>query len=260
MTIELSCPDHTNGIICGTQTENGGTTLARTGTLYLIPTPLGNVDPEATLSPRVREVVQSMKIFVVERPKTATKFLGRMGVRLEECVFVPTDRLTDGTTVAELLRDLDAGNDVGVLSEAGCPGVADPGSLITRAAHERGVPVVPLVGPSSVILALMASGLNGQDFHFHGYLPLDRAKRSQAIRKIEQTARERGETQIFIEAPHRNDHLLADLISSCTASTLLCVALDLTLPGEYIRTKTISSWKGDAITLGKRPAIFLLGR
>ncbi len=234
--------------------------MARTGTLYLIPTPLGNVDPGPTLSPRVSEMVKSMRIFVVERPKTATKFLGRMGVRLDECVFVPTDRLTDSGTVEELLRDLETGNDVGVLSEAGCPGVADPGSLITRAAHERGAPVVPLVGPSSVVLALMASGLNGQNFHFHGYLPLDHAKRTAAIRRIERTARERGETQIFIEAPHRNDHLLADLISSCTPSTLLCVALDLTLQGEYIRTKTISAWKDESVTLGKRPAIFLLGR
>ena len=260
MTVGFSCPDSTDRIICGTQTENGGTMLARTGTLYLIPTPLGNIDPGPTLSPRVSEVVKATRIFVVERPKTATKFLGRMGVELDDCVFVPTARLTDEATIAELLRDLETGNDVGVLSEAGCPGVADPGSLITRAAHEQGAPVVPLVGPSSVILALMASGMNGQNFHFHGYLPLDRAKRADAVRKLDRTARERGETQVFIEAPHRNDHLLTDLISNCSGSTLLCVALDLTLPGEYIRTKTISSWKSDTITLGKRPAIFLLGR
>lgn len=235
--------------------------MAANGTLYLIPTPLGNVDPRPSLPPLIGRTIESITLFVVEKPKTAMRFLGRMGMgkRLEGCVFVPTDRLDDPTTISELLAELAEGKNIGVLSEAGCPGVADPGSLIVRAAHSQNLPVVPLVGPSSVVLALMASGFNGQEFTFHGYLPVKRSERIERLRQIEQRARKTGCTQIFIEAPHRNDHLFSDIVDSCRPDTMFCIACDLTLPEEYIRTKSIGEWRRAAPALGKRPAIFLIG-
>ncbi|HUX21905.1 MAG TPA: SAM-dependent methyltransferase [Spirochaetia bacterium] len=236
--------------------------MKESGILYLIPTTLGNTDPSQTISLRAQEAVRTIDLFVVERPKSAMRFLGRMGIgdRLEGCTLVPIDQLGDGSTLAQLLEELDSGKDVGVLSEAGCPGVADPGAEIVRAAQARELPVVPLVGPSSILLGLMASGMNGQEFAFHGYLPIERQPRVLKLRAIEQSARMDGQTQIFIEAPHRNDHLLGDILTTCRGDTMLCVALDLTLPAEYIRTKAISAWKRNPVTIGKRPAIFLLGR
>jgi 16S rRNA (cytidine1402-2'-O)-methyltransferase len=182
-----------------------------------------------------------------------------IGERLARCTLVAIDQLGDGTTLPQLLDELDSGKDVGVLSEAGCPGVADPGAEIVRAAQARELPVVPLVGPSSILLGLMASGMNGQEFAFHGYLPIERQLRVSKLRSLEKTATSGGQTQIFIEAPHRNDHLLSDILSTCRDDTMLCIALDLTLPGEYIRTKAISAWKQNPVTIGKRPTIFLLG-
>lgn len=236
--------------------------MAEQGTLYLIPTPLGNTDPGRTIPQQVQEAVESCRLFVVEKPKSAAQFLARMGIgdRLPECSFVPTNRLGESELLAELLGELARGHNIGVLSEAGCPGVADPGSEMVRAAHARGVNVVPLVGPSSIILALMASGLNGQEFAFHGYLPVKRAQRIEKLRQIEKVSRSTGQTQIFIETPHRNDHLFSDLLGSCNRETQLCVALDLTLPGEYIRTMSVAAWRRRPVVLGKRPAIFLINR
>lgn len=234
--------------------------VADLGILYLIPTPLGNIDPEPSIPLQVRQALATIDLFVVEKPKTAMHFLGRMGLgsRLEECVLVAADRLNEQATIHELLDDLLGGRNIGVLSEAGCPGVADPGTEIVRAAHSREISVVPLVGPSSIVLSLMASGLNGQEFAFHGYLPSERQKRIAALRRLEQSSRSSGYTQIFIEAPHRNQHLFGDILHSCRPETLLCVALDLTLPTEYIRTKSIDGWRRSATTLAKRPAIFLI--
>lgn len=236
--------------------------MAEQGTLYLIPTPLGNSDPRQTIPQHVREAVESCRLFVVEKPKSAARFLARMGIgeRLPECSLVPTSRLGERGLLTELLGELSVGHNIGVLSEAGCPGVADPGSEIVRAVHARGMVVVPLVGPSSIILALMASGLNGQEFAFHGYLPADREQRIAKLRQIEKASRTTGQTQIFIEAPHRNDHLFNDLLASCHRETELCVALDLTLPDEYIRTMSVGAWTRRPIVLGKRPAIFLINR
>lgn len=236
--------------------------MEESGTLYLIPTALGNIDPHPTLTPQVQSAVEHCRFFVVEKPKSAVRFLGRLGgsFPIEECTFVATDRLTERETLAELIEELSRGRDVGVMSEAGCPGVADPGSLIVRAAHLRGIRVVPLVGPASIILALMASGFNGQSFAFHGYLPTERGGRLRALQRLEQRSRSTGETQIFIEAPHRNDHLFTDIIATCRPESLLCVALDLTLPGEYIKADSMAGWAKTPITLGKRPAIFLLSR
>lgn len=235
--------------------------MSRHGTLYLIPTPLGNVDPHPTLAPQIAEALESIEVYVAEKPKTAARFLARIGFgeRLEHVVFVPTDRLTVAAMLDELVNELEAGRNVGVLSEAGCPGVADPGSLIVRAAHARNMAVVPLVGPSSIILAVMASGLNGQEFVFHGYLPAKRSMRIEALRRLERSARATGSTQIFIEAPHRNDHLLGDITTTCRPDTLVCVALDLTLATEYIRTKAVAAWRVEKVLLGKHPAIFLVG-
>jgi len=234
--------------------------VAELGTLYLIPTPLGNIDPGPSIPAHVGRALDIIDLFVVEKTKTAVRFLDRMGIgeRLEKCLLVTTDRLKEPDTLRELVEDLLGGRNIGVLSEAGCPGVADPGAEIVRAAHAREIPVVPLVGPSSIVLALMASGLNGQEFAFHGYLPADRSGRIAALHKLERAARSSGQTQIFIEAPHRNDHLCGDILETCRTDTLLCVALDLTLPSEYVRTKTVGAWRRSPMTIGKRPAIFLI--
>jgi 16S rRNA (cytidine1402-2'-O)-methyltransferase len=223
---------------------------------------LGNIDPSPTIPRHVREALETISLFVVEKPKTAVKFLSRMGIggRLDRCIFVSADRLEDRTELSNILGELVAGKNIGMLSEAGCPGIADPGSAIVHAAHTRDIRVVPLVGPSSIVLALMASGMNGQQFSFEGYLPVDQQKRIARIRTIEQSTRVSGRTQVFIEAPHRNDHLFRDVLGTCHDDTLFCVAVDLTLPSEYIKTKSISAWKKDPFAMGKRPAIFLLGR
>ena len=236
--------------------------LASPGRLYLIPTTLGNIDPQATIPHQAADAIATIDLFVVERVSSAARFLGRMGIgeRLETCIFIPIDRLQEPETLSHLLGELERGRNVGVLSEAGCPGVADPGSVVVRAAHDRELPIVPVVGPSSIILALMASGLNGQEFAFRGYLPVDKTKRRGALRDLEATARGTNQTQIFIEAPHRNDQLLSDLLETCRPDTSLCVALDITLPSEYIRTRRIADWRRAPITIGKRPAIFLVGR
>lgn len=232
------------------------------GALYLIPSGLGNIDPIPLTPPLAREAVETIELFLVEQPKTAAQFLSRLGLgdRLQRLTFVTLDDRTEDTTIQEVLDQAVHGRNIGVISEAGCPGIADPGAQAVRLAHQRDIRVVPLVGPSSITLALMASGLNGQSFVFHGYLPQDRAYRIERIRRIEHDSGTSRSTQIFIEAPHRNDHLLGDLLHHCKEDTLLCVAVDLTLPSEAIRTFTIGEWRKQGTVIGKRPAVFLLQR
>ena len=220
--------------------------------LYAIPTPLGAVATEA-LAPSALQTVTSLRDFVVEEPKTARTFLGSIGMPVRDLNIVKIQ-----ADVAPLLQPLREGRALGLLSEAGCPAVADPGAALVEAAHREGFRVVPLVGPSSIILALMASGLEGQRFAFCGYLPREAAERTQRIKELESRSRREHETEIFIETPYRNDALLAALLSSCSSSTLLCVAADLTLPGETITTKTVGQWRRLAAPIGRRPAIYLL--
>ena len=218
--------------------------------LYCIPTPLGG-SPQEALPPDVIQRVVSLHDFVVENAKSARAFLGALGMPVRELSIKVIGEEPDP------LAPLRAKRSLGLLSEAGSPAIADPGAGIIEAAHQEGFRVVPLVGPSSIVLALMASGLEGQRFAFCGYLPRDEAGRRQRIRELEQRSKREKETEIFIETPYRNDVLFAALLSSCHANSKLCVAADLTLPGESVATKTIGEWRG-AAGPGKRPAVFLL--
>lgn len=214
-------------------------------TLYAIPTPLGG-SPHDALPASAIEQIKRLKHFVVEDAKSARAFLGALGLPVRDLV------------IEEVGDNRLGGDDIGLLSEAGCPAIADPGAKLIEAAHAAGYKVVPLVGPSSIVMALMASGLEGQRFAFCGYLPRDSAERKDAIQKLERRSRSEKETEIFIETPYRNDTMLAALLETCTANTRLCVAADLTLPTESIRTRTVGEWRKAPLQLGKRPAVFLL--
>lgn len=219
--------------------------------LYAIPTPLGGAPAEALPAPAL-EIVRGLRDFAVENAKSARAFLGAVGmpVALREL------RLADiGNATLAPLR---AGRPLGLLSEAGCPAIADPGAALVEAAHREGFRVVPLVGPSSITLALMASGLEGQRFAFCGYLPREAPERARRIRELESRSRRERETEIFIETPYRSDALLGALLESCAPMTRLCVAADLTLATESITVRTVAEWKRQATPVGRRPAVFLL--
>jgi 16S rRNA (cytidine1402-2'-O)-methyltransferase len=229
------------------------------GTLYLVPVALGT-DASAVLPPATLEVVRSLRTFIVENPKSARAFLKSAGYPhpLQQARMLVLDEHTRADALDSLLAPLLAGEHCGLMSEAGCPAIADPGASLVRRAHQAGVCVVPLVGPSSLLLALMASGLNGQCFAFHGYLPVERARRAHAIRMLEARAAEA--TQIFIETPYRNAALFAALLETCRPDTLLGIAADLTLPTQFVATRTIAEWQRAPAALEGRPAVFLLGR
>lgn len=234
------------------------------GTLYLIPNTLGGDDATmlATVLPAsVQARAASLGYYIGENAKTTRVFLKMVGVErpIQEIEIRELNVKTPAGEIDRLLAPILAGKDAGLVSEAGCPAVADPGALLVRRAHERGVKVVPLVGPSSILLALMASGLNGQTFAFHGYLPVDAAARAKRLRELEQQSRKGRETEIFIETPYRNQAMLEALIATCAPSTLICVAADLTLETETIISRSAADWKKKpAPNLQKRPAIFLL--
>jgi len=217
--------------------------------LYAIPAPLGGAAEEALPVPAIRKI-RSIRDFAVENAKTARAFLGELGMPVRELDIrvIGEDR--------DLLAPLRAQRPLGLLSEAGCPAIADPGASLVESAHREGFRVVPLVGPSAIVLALMASGLEGQRFAFCGYLPREEAQRKKRIRELEQRSKREQETQIFIETPYRNDVLLAALRQSCAPATRVCVAADLTLPSETITTRRIADWP--AAPIGRRPAVFLL--
>ena len=231
------------------------------GRLYLVPNLLGIVPPEDVLPARTLAVARALRHFVVENAKPARAFLKSVGtptplqaIGIEEIGATPSL-----ARCAALLAPARAGNDVGMLSDAGCPGIADPGALLVAAAHREGIAVVPLVGPSSILLALMASGMNGQGFAFHGYLPIKPDERGAAILRLEAAAQKSGAAQLFIETPYRNPVLLAALITACRAETRLCVAADLTTAGESIESRRIADWRGrDLASYAKRPAMFVL--
>ena len=218
--------------------------------LYAIPTPLGG-EPADALPASTLHLVRSLKDFVVENAKSARAFLGGIGMPVRELSIQALDQ-----DAAALLKPLREGRALGLLSEAGCPAIADPGAALVEAAHAEGFRVVPLVGPSSIVLALMASGLEGQRFAFCGYLPRDAVERKRKIKELEDRSRRERETEIFIETPYRSDALLAALLETCSPATRLCVAADLTLPSESIISRPIAGWRGTPI--GKRPAVFLL--
>jgi len=229
------------------------------GTLYLIPAPLGEGDINWTIPLAVRQCIVKLDRFVVEHPKTARKFLKQAGcARLQSISMSVLDEHTPASELESLLEPLVAGHDVGLMSEAGCPAVADPGAGLVRLAHKKDIRVVPLVGPSSIILALMASGLNGQRFVFHGYLPVDHNTLVVKIVELEKESLIRDQTQVFIETPYRNQKLLACIISTCRDNTVLSVSSDLTLTNEFISTKTVKEWRHNRPSLQSRPSVFLL--
>jgi 16S rRNA (cytidine1402-2'-O)-methyltransferase len=229
--------------------------------LYLIPNLLSDSPWTEVLPQPVSGIVSNLRFFIVEDVRNARRFLKKLepAIHIDNLVFFELNKFTTDQQKAEYLKPLSDGSDIGLISEAGCPGVADPGADIVRLAHLRNFRVIPLVGPSSILLALMASGLNGQQFAFHGYLPVKQPERISKIQLIERQAYSLKQTQIFIETPYRNNPLINDLLKTCQPSTLLCMAADLTSEQEFIQTRTIGDWKKQVPNLDKIPAIFLLG-
>lgn len=230
------------------------------GKLYLIPSPLGDNDPADVIPAPTLALLQGIRRYVVEEVRTARRYLSRAGLkgRIAELEFHELNEHTTQQEVEALAALFDDGQDVGLISEAGLPAVADPGAALVALCHRRGITVVPQVGPSSLMLALMASGLNGQSFAFCGYLPAKTEERRNAVKAIEKTSQAHRQTQIVIETPYRNDALFSDLLQACRPSTRICVAADITLPDAYIRTKTVNEWKKENLIIGKRPCVFLI--
>jgi len=230
------------------------------GTLYLIPTTLGGDDADAALPNGVTERIRDLGYFIAENPKTARAFFKLLdpGWALQSIRIERLDHNSPASTIDSLLSPVLTGVDAGLISDAGCPAIADPGALLVRRAHECGLRVVPLVGPSSILLALIASGLESQRFAFHGYLPVKGPARDQAIRDLESRSRRNRESQIFIETPYRNRQLLDALMAVCRANTLLCIATDLTLRDESVRTLRIDVWSKNKPDLKDRPSVFLI--
>ncbi|AHM61731.1 uroporphyrin-III C/tetrapyrrole methyltransferase [Flammeovirgaceae bacterium 311] len=233
---------------------------SKTGRLFLIPSVLAENTAAAVIPQQVQELCKSIQYYLCENIRTSRRFISslKLGITIEELQLEELSKDTPDVDVPKLLAPLLHGHDVGLLSEAGCPAVADPGARAVAHAHKLGIQVVPLVGPSSILMALMASGLNGQEFAFKGYLPVKNPQRTQAIKELEKLAGG-GQSQIFMETPYRNNHLLADVLENCQPGMLLCIAANITGPTETIRTRTIAEWKKQQPDLHKQPAIFILG-
>lgn len=230
------------------------------GNLYLIPSPLGDNDPAEVIPGPVLRSLEGFRTFVVEEARTARRYLSRAGLkgRIGELEFHELNEHTSQTEVEGLLRLFEEGNDVALISEAGLPAVADPGAQLVALAHRNGIKVIPAVGPSSLMLALMASGLNGQSFAFCGYIPAKTEERRSRLRTLEKVSGQLGQTQILIETPYRNDSLFNDILAVCNPSTRVCVAADITLPDAYIKTMKVSQWRKEGLVIGKRPCVFLI--
>ena len=230
------------------------------GKLYLIPSPLGENDPADVIPQPVLKSLEGFRTFVVEEIRTARRYLSKAGLkgRIGDLEFHELNEHTDQATVEGYIRLFDEGNDVALISEAGLPAVADPGAQLVALAHRHGIEVVPAVGPSSLMLALMASGLNGQSFAFCGYIPAKTEERRNRLRALEKLSGQLKQTQILIETPYRNDSLFADILATCAPNTRICVAANITMPDAYIKTKKVSEWKKDSLVIGKRPCVFLI--
>ena len=230
------------------------------GKLYLIPSPLGDNDPVEVIPLPVLESLKGFRTFVVEEIRTARRYLSKAGLKghIGELQFLELNEHTEAATIEGYLRLFDDGNDVALISEAGLPAVADPGAQLVALAHSHGIEVVPAVGPSSLMLALMASGLNGQSFSFCGYIPAKTDERRSRLKTLEKVSAQLKQTQILIETPYRNDSLFTDILSVCSASTRVCVAANITMPDAYIKTMKVSEWKKEGLVIGKRPCVFLI--
>lgn len=230
------------------------------GKLYLIPTTLGETEPLEVLPISIKRVVEAVNHYIVENEKSARRFIKKISPRKSQpgLHIEVLNKYTEAEALPTFLQPCLEGHNVGIVSEAGCPGIADPGADVVRIAHQKNVQVVPLVGPSSIILALMASGMNGQNFAFNGYLPIDSAQRKKTIKSLEKKSIDLNQSQLFIETPYRNDKLFAELLKSLSNKTQLCLACDITLASESILTKSVADWKRSSVDLNKRPAIFII--
>ena len=236
------------------------TTNTSLGKLYLIPVTMGESDPMDVLPQTVKRTIELIDHYIVENEKTARKSI--KGVLPEkkqsELVLFALNKYTDAKEHLSFIQPLLAGKNMGLMSEAGCPGVADPGAVIVKLAHEKGIQVIPLVGPSSILLAMMASGMNGQSFTFNGYLPIDKGEKKSALKSLEKLSFDKNQSQIFIETPYRNNKLLEDILQALQPTTHLCIATDITLPTEYIKTLRVADWKKTKVDLHNRPTIFII--
>jgi len=230
------------------------------GKVYMIPTTLGDSTINSVIPKDVQQIIIDTKFFIVENIKTTRRFLKRVEreIDINELEFFVLNKHTSPNELESFLNPALEGNNIGVISEAGCPGIADPGSDIVSIAHSKNIKVTPLVGPSSILLALIASGMNGQNFSFNGYLPKERNLRIRRIKEIERLAMQ-GVTQIFMETPFRNNHLIEDLLKQCSPNTTLCIAANISLENEFIKSKKISDWKNNTPDLNKKPCMFLIG-
>ncbi|MCI5663956.1 MAG: SAM-dependent methyltransferase [Mediterranea sp.] len=228
--------------------------------LYLLPVTLGDTAIDAVLPAYNCEVIRAIRHFIVEDVRSARRFLKKVDreIDIDALTFYPLNKHTSPEAISDYLKPLLAGESMGVISEAGCPAVADPGADVVAIAQRKNLKVVPLVGPSSIILSVMASGFNGQSFAFHGYLPIEPAERAKRLKQLEQRIYNEQQTQLFIETPYRNNKMVEDILHNCRPQTRLCIAANITCEGEYIRTKTVKEWQGHTPDLSKIPCIFLL--
>ena len=231
------------------------------GTLYMIPITLGDTPINQVIPEFNNNIINEIDIYIVENIKTARRFLKKAGILkpIDELTFFELNKRTNIDELPTFLKPIEQGKNIGVLSEAGCPGIADPGADIVAIAQQKNIKTIPLVGPSSILLALMASGFNGQSFCFNGYLHKDQKDRTRKLKDLEHLVKTKQQTQLFIETPFRNAHVLEDILKNCFNTTKLCIAVDITLPSEQITTKTIEEWKTTNINLNKRPCLFLIG-
>ncbi|SDQ68838.1 SAM-dependent methyltransferase [Flagellimonas zhangzhouensis] len=230
------------------------------GKIYLIPTTLGDNAPLEVLPISVKGNIERINHYIVENEKTARRFIKSVSPsKSQPDLHIQTlNKYTNPEEIPAFLDPCIHGFDVGILSEAGCPGIADPGAAVVKVAHQKRIQVVPLVGPSSILMAMMSSGMNGQNFAFNGYLPIDNAERKKTVKQLEKLSREKGQSQIFMETPYRNNKFLKDLLKTLQNNTMLCIACDITLPTEFISTKSVHEWSEIEVDLDKRPTIYII--
>lgn len=230
--------------------------------LYLLPVTLGETPVDQVLPPYNKEIIRNIRHFIVEDIRSARRFLKKVDheIDIDALTFYPLNKHTSAEEISGYLKPLLAGSSMGVISEAGCPAVADPGADVVAIAQRKKLKVVPLVGPSSIILSVMASGFNGQSFAFHGYLPIEPGERAKRLKQLEQRVYTESQTQLFIETPYRNHKMVDDILQNCRPQTKLCIAANITCEDEYIQTRTVKEWKGHVPDLSKIPCIFLLYR
>ena len=234
--------------------------MNKKGKIYLIPTTLGDSEISSVIPANVVDIIERLQYFIVENIRTARRYIRKVSLNknIDEITFFELNKHTDIKDVASYLNPCISGNSIGVISEAGNPGIADPGANIVKIAHQKKIDVIPLVGPSSILLALISSGMNGQNFAFNGYLPIKDNERIKKIQYLEKKSKSENQSQIFMETPFRNMKMLEAVLQTCRNNTLLCIATDITLQSEFIKTKTIAEWKKQKPQLNKRPTVFVL--